>query len=137
MNNYTLEQIKIGTTESFVANISEEIMLKFREITGDINPLHCNEDYALSKGHSGRVAYGMLTASFLSTLAGVYLPGERSLIQSVETKFLKPVYVGDVLTIKGTVTEKYENVNMILIKVIMVNQNNIKVVKSTMQVIIK
>ena len=48
----------------------------------------------------------MLTASFLSTLAGIYLPGEKSLIHSVETKMIKPVFIGDELIVTGKVSEK-------------------------------
>ena len=59
----------------------------------------------------------MLTASFLSTLAGMYLPGRYSLIHSVEVSFIKPVYAGDVLLIKGVVDEIYEELRMIKLKV--------------------
>ena len=58
----------------------------------------------------------MLTASFLSTLAGVYLPGERSLIQSIESKFVNPVYVGDELTIRGIILALNDTVKQIEIK---------------------
>ncbi|MBQ9091319.1 MAG: hypothetical protein IJY52_03500, partial [Anaerotignum sp.] len=47
----------------------------FLAITGDINPLHNDQEFAQKQGHPDKVAFGMLTASFLSTLAGVYLPG--------------------------------------------------------------
>ena len=95
MNKYKYEEIEIGHKENFTVTVTEEMMEKFRDITGDINPLHNDEEYASSLGHPGRVAYGMLTGSFLSTLAGVYLPGKRSLIQEVKLKFAKPVYIGD------------------------------------------
>nr|MCR5590424.1 MaoC family dehydratase N-terminal domain-containing protein [Lachnospiraceae bacterium] len=106
MNEYTYEEISIGQKESFSVTVTEEMLEKFRDITGDINPLHNDEEYAVSKGHPKKVAYGMLTASFLSTLAGVYLPGRRSLIHEVSVKFSKPVYPGDVLTIEGEVEGK-------------------------------
>ena len=93
-----------------------------------------DEDFARNLGHKGRVAFGMLTASFLSTLAGVYLPGERSLIHSVETKFTKPVYIGDVLSISGEVTEINDTVNQIVLKVEIKNQNGEKVLRGKMKV---
>ena len=40
----------------------------------------------------------MLGASFFSTLAGVYLPGEHCLLHGVECKFAKPIFIGDTLT---------------------------------------
>ena len=72
---------------------------KFRDITSDVNPLHNDEAYAKERGYGGRVVFGMLCAGFYSTLAGVYLPGEHCLLHEVETKFKKPVFIGDTLTV--------------------------------------
>lgn len=76
----------------------------------------------------------MLTASFLSTLAGVYLPGENSLIHSVETKFVKPVFVGDTLLVSGEVAEKNEHFPVIKLKVVITNQKKEKVLRGSMQI---
>ena len=76
----------------------------------------------------------MLTASFFSTLAGVYLPGRYSLIHSVETKFLRPVYVGDMLTVSGTVKEKEDAYRMLILNLLIKNRKGEKVVKGTMQI---
>lgn len=134
MNDYSYEQIEIGQKESFTVTITDKMLESFKAITGDVNPLHNDEDYAIAKGHPGVVAYGMLTASFLSTLAGVYLPGKRSLIHEVNTKLERPVYVGDKITIEGTVKEKNDTFSFIVVKVIMRNQNGEKVLKAQMQI---
>lgn len=134
MNNYTYEEIEVGHTESFSVTVTEEMMRKFLEITGDVNPLHNDEEYAKGKGNPTRVVYGMLTGSFLSTLAGVYLPGRRSLIQEVKIKYARPVFVGDTLNIEGKVDEKNDTFSLIIIKVVIKNQNNEKVCRATMQV---
>ena len=76
----------------------------------------------------------MLTASFMSTLAGVYLPGRYSLIQSVETKFAEPVFVGDVLEVKGEVMEKNDTYRLIFLKVTIRNENGKKVCRGKMQI---
>lgn len=134
MNKYSYEDIIVGMTESFTVQITEENMECFLELTGDINPLHNQKDYAREKGYKDRVVYGMLTASFLSTLAGVYLPGERSLIHSVETKMMKPVFIGDELVVTGKVSEKSESIPVILVKVIIKNQNGEIVMRGKMQI---
>ena len=134
MNTYTFDEIKVGMSEAFDVTITEQMLESFKNITGDINPLHNDEDFARSKGHSGKVAYGMLTASFLSTMAGVYLPGERSLIQQVNIKFAKPVYIGDKLTITGEVVEINETVQRFELKVTIVNQENKKVLRGQMTI---
>ena len=116
--------------------ITEEMLESFKGITGDINPLHNDEEFAVSKGHPGRVAFGMLTASFLSTLAGVYIPGERSLIQQVETKFSSPVYIGDELTVKGEIVELIESVQRLELKVTITNQNDKKVIRGKIKILV-
>ncbi len=136
MNNYTFEELNVGMTESFNVTITPEMLEKFKSITGDVNPLHNDEEFAISKGHPGRVAFGMLTASFLSTLAGVYIPGERSLIQQVETKFANPVYIGDELTVKGEIVELIESVKRLELKVTITNQNGKKVLRGKMEILV-
>jgi len=133
MNRYRFEDIKVGSKESFTVKITEEMMNSFRNITGDINPLHTDDDFAEKKGFDGKVAYGMLTASFLSTLAGVYLPGENSLIRQVEVKFKKPVFPGDELTVTGEVSDVNEEFKIFDMKVTVVNAAGDKVLRGTMQ----
>lgn len=134
MNHYRFEDIYVGLKEEFQVTVTPEMLEQFCRITGDINPLHTQEPFAKEKGYETRVAYGMLTASFLSTLAGVYLPGERSLIHSVESKFTKPVYTGDVLTVSGQVTECNEMFSVFTMKTTIVNQKGEKVLRGKMQV---
>ena len=127
MNHYSINDLSIGHKESFTTEITSAMFDKFKEITGDINPLHNDIDFAKDLGHKGRVAFGMLTASFLSTLVGVYLLGERSLIHSVET-------IGDVLNVCGEVVEINDTVKQIVLKVEIRNQYEEKVLRGKMKV---
>ena len=134
MNQYRFEDVYVGLKEEFQVTVTEDMLKQFCVITGDVNPLHTDAAFAKEKGYESNVAYGMLTASFLSTLAGVYLPGERSLIHSVESKFTKPVYAGDILTISGQVTECNEMFSVFTMKTVIVNQKGEKVLRGKMQV---
>lgn len=134
MNHYRFEDITVGMEETFCVEVTSQMVEQFRQITGDVNPLHTDEEFAKNMGYKDCVAYGMLTASFLSTLAGVYMPGERSLIHSVETKFVKPVFAGDMLKVRGTVKEKNELFSVITLKVVITNQENEKVLRGSMQI---
>ncbi|MCR5486053.1 MAG: MaoC family dehydratase [Lachnospiraceae bacterium] len=134
MNAYTYEEMEVGRKESFTVQVTEADMDAFRAVTGDGNPLHADDGFARDKGYEGKVAFGMLTASYLSTLAGVYLPGERSLIQSVETKFLKPVYPGDTLSVSGEITEKNDTYSLIFVKAEIRNQKGEKVLRGKLQI---
>ena len=134
MNCYSYEQISVGLQDKFEKHITDEMLSGFRTITGDNNPLHTDRVYAEQRGYNDRVVYGMLSASLLSTLAGVYLPGKYSLIYSTKINFHKPVFVGDTITVRGTVKEKDERWNTIRLKIIMENQDGKKVLSGSMQI---
>ena len=118
MNSYTLADISPGLTADFTLEVTAEKMALFYELTGDCSPIHMDEAYAQRRGYPGRVVYGMLGASLFSTLAGVYLPGEHCLLHGVECKFARPVFIGDVLTVSGTVTEVNETFREITVKAV-------------------
>ncbi len=117
MNYYSFSDCYIGQKENFEVFVSEDKMNMFREITGDVNPLHMDEDFAREHNYKSKVAFGLLTSSFTSTLAGVYIPGERSLIHEVSYKYMKPVFVNDTLLVEGEVTELDDRSNQITLKV--------------------
>ena len=117
LSHYTFEELSVGQRASFESVIDQNKIDKFYDITGDCNPLHRNLEFAKSHGYPSCVVYGMLTASQLSTLAGVFIPGERSLIQQVEVKFLSPVFPDEKLFISGEIEELNESVQQIVLKV--------------------
>lgn len=133
MNTYDIDDIE-NVREQFQISVTEEMVEMFEKITGDRNPLHMDPAYAKSKGYSGKVVYGLLTGSLLSTLCGMYVPGERSLIQEMDVKFPRPVYTGDTLTVTGTVAEVHKSIRQIVLKVEIVNQNHEKVLRGKMRV---
>lgn len=133
MNHYTLAEMTPGLTEQFTVTVTPEMMDAFAALTGDCSPIHMDEDYAKGRGYPGRVVYGMLGASFFSTLAGVYLPGEHCLLHGVDCKFARPVFVGDTLTISGTVTHVSEAVSEAEIKATITNQDGKKVTRGVIR----
>lgn len=137
MNTYNYEQCTLGLKESFTVTITPAMLESFRDITGDVNPLHNDEKYASSKGYPSKVVFGMMTSSFLSTLAGVYLPGKYSLIQEVETKFAGPVFINDTLTVTGEITDKNDLFKQITLKVRILNQEGATVLRGKMKILIK
>lgn len=141
MNEYKYADIKVGQEEKFEKKITKEMEDAFRKMTDDRNPMHYDDEYAkeVSEGkYDKHITFGMLTASMLSTMAGMYMPGKHSLIHSIEDiKFKTPVYVGDILTITGVVKEKLDGLNLILLKVIIKNQNEKIVCSANMKIIVQ
>ncbi len=141
MNEYKYDEIDVGLSESFTIQITAKMEDMFREITGDYNPLHRDDVFAkeVSRGRfDSHVSFGMLTASLYSTIAGMYLPGKYSLIHSLErVDFKSPVFVGDELTVTGTVKEKQDELKLLLLSVVIRNQNNKIVSKASMKVLVQ
>lgn len=133
MNEYKISDILVGMKESFSVTITEEMMKSFFLITSDKNPLHVNDEFAKERGFDNRVVYGMLTASMISTLGGCYLPGKYCLIQGVEIKFAKPVFVGDILDVMGEVSKVDYNLRYLEVKVVIKNQCNEKVLRGVLK----
>ena len=134
MNEYKFEDLKIGQEEYFTVTVTEEMMCSFLDLSGDTNPLHNDEEFAQSQGYQNKVVYGLLTTSFVSRLVGVYLPGKYCLLQGIEAKYVKPVYVGDILIVKGIVEELHESVQRAVIRFFVQNQDEKKVVKGKVEV---
>lgn len=127
--SYTLAELAVGTEERFTVTVTEEKMAQFYALTGDCSPIHMDAGYAAGRGYPGRVVYGMLGASLVSTLAGVYLPGEHCLLHEVDAKFARPVFIGDVLTVSGRVFEVNETFREITVKYSITNQDGKKVTR--------
>ena len=140
MNEYTLNQIEIGMECSFTRTITEEMENDFRRISGDDNPLHHDDEFAISVSdgkYTSHVSFGMLTASLYSTFAGMYLPGKYSLIHSLDDlSFMNPVYAGDELTVTGKVIEKNTDLRLIVLKVMIKKDKGINVSKARMKVLV-
>ena len=133
MNEYNFLDLKVGLEKSFSVVVDSLKMEIFLEISGDINPLHLDSEYAKEKSFNGRVVYGMLTSSFYSTLVGVYLPGKYCILQGMNIQFSKPVYIGDVLKIYGKISYINEAYKQIEIKAFITNQNDEQVSKATIK----
>ena len=140
MNEYVFDEIRVGQEEHFTRLITPQMEESFRLLTGDENPLHREDAFAKKIGggkFEGHVTYGMLTASLLSTLAGVYLPGRYSLIHSIDNiSFKKPVYAGQELLVSGTVKEKVEDLKLLLLAVKITNPEGKTVLKADMKVLV-
>jgi 3-oxoacyl-[acyl-carrier protein] reductase len=117
-------QIKIGDSATVVHEISEVDIDKFVELTGDDNRLHVDSEFAKKTEFKKPVVHGMLGASFISTVIGTKLPGDGALWFSQTLEFLRPVRIGDTITVLATVISKYEKSNSIELKTEIINQHN-------------
>jgi 3-hydroxybutyryl-CoA dehydratase len=102
---YYIEDLKPGMSESFTRTVSERDVTLFGEVSGDVNPVHFDEAFALETPFKGRIAHGVLTASYISTVLGMKMPGPGTIFMSLMTRFKAPVRIGDTVTAVCTVRE--------------------------------
>ncbi len=120
----TIEDIKIGDYISMDFIVEEKHIKQFAEATGDFNPVHIDENYASSTIFQKRIAHGVLLSGIVSGMLGMNLPGIGTIARDMYSKFMKPVYIGDKLTVTSTVTEIKEKLNLCKIEFIVKNQDN-------------
>src|SRR5215472_14102770 len=102
---YSIEDLKPGMSESFAKTVTERDVALFGEVSGDTNPVHFDEEFAKTTPFRGRIAHGVLTASYISTVLGMKMPGPGTIFMSLTTRFKAPVRIGDTVTATCTVRE--------------------------------
>lgn len=102
---HPLEDLSVGMTAVFAKTVTEADIVLFAGISGDINPVHLNHEFATETMFEGRIAHGMLTASFISTVIGTKLPGPGTIYLKQNLNFRSPVRAGDTARARATVKE--------------------------------
>ncbi len=115
-------EIFIGDKAQINHLITDADIDKFVELTGDNNKLHLNKEFAELTEFKNPVVHGMIGASFISTLIGTKLPGDGALWYSQTLDFLRPVRVGDNISVEAVVTNKHDKSNSIELKIEIYNQ---------------
>ncbi len=100
------DEIQVDDEAEVTHTVTEEDIEAFGELSGDYNPLHFDDEWASKTMFKGRIAHGMLTASFISTVIGMKLPGTGTVYLSQEMKFKRPVRIGDTIIARVKVAEK-------------------------------
>ena len=123
LSEYTFDEIEIGLTKQFQINITESMVDDFAKLTGDFSPIHMDGDYASTTTFQKRVVHGMLLASFLSKIDGMYLPGKHALYFSQSLDFRYPCFFGDIITVYSVVIDKSVSTKILKIESKITNED--------------
>ncbi len=133
----TFDEIKVGLTRQFQITITESMVEDFAKLTGDFSPIHIDEDYARTTTFQRRVVHGMLLASFLSRMDGMYLPGKHALYFSQSLDFRYPCFIGDIITVSSIVVDKSQSTKILKIESKIINQDNKIILSGVGRVIVR
>jgi len=122
MSELAYEDIKVDDEASLSRTITEAHIVNFAGLTGDMNPIHVDAEYAKQSMFGGRIAHGMLVAGLISAVLGTQLPGPNSIYLGQDLKFVAPVMIGDTVKVVVTVTEKRDDKRIIKLRTTASNQ---------------
>ena len=123
MKGLTMQEIQMGDVSTFTKTVTEGDITLFAGVSGDFNPAHVNEVEAQKGMFGKRIAHGMLSAGFISTVLGTQLPGPGTIYMGQELRFTKPVFFGDTITATVTVVELIPEKNRAKLETVCTNQN--------------
>jgi 3-hydroxybutyryl-CoA dehydratase len=105
LTGFYFEDLFVGMKGIYARTITETDIVMFAGISGDTNPMHLNEEYAKKTMFGGRIAHGMLSACFITTVLGTRLPGPGCIYMSQNLRFRSPVRFGETVTTTVTVAD--------------------------------
>ena len=117
------DAMKIGDSAELKHLLTQEDVQAFASLTGDFNPLHLDEEFARKTLFQRPVVHGMLSASFISTMIGMLLPGGGALWIAQTIEFLRPAYVGDTIHVIAKIKQKSLATRILVLKVVVKNQH--------------
>src|SRR6476660_7844025 len=104
MHGLYLEDLTVGQSAMFGRTVTEADIAAFAGVSGDTNPIHLHDGFARTTRFGQRIAHGMLSSSFISTVIGTKLPGPGAVYISQSLSFLAPVLIGETITAIATIT---------------------------------
>lgn len=106
LENRTYDEIQVGDKAEVSHTVTERDLILFAEVSGDINPVHLDEDFAAATPFKGRIAHGMFSGALISAAIACEMPGPGTIYIGQEMSFLRPVRLGDEIRIELEVIEK-------------------------------
>lgn len=133
LENYTFDELEVGQQAQFSRTLSEQDLILFATVSGDVNPVHLDAQFAASSMFKERIAHGAWSGSLISAALANVLPGPGTVYLGQSLRFSRPVKVGDTVTITLEVTAK-ETKNRVSISCSGKNQKGKEVISGEAQV---
>jgi acyl dehydratase len=134
LSNYTYDEISIGQTATYTKVIEEKDIQLFAAVSGDVNPVHLDAEFAATTPFKERIAHGMLTGAIISAALALELPGPGTIYLGQTLRFRLPVKIGDTITVQLEVTEKRDDKKFVTLDCKAVNQKGKMVASGSAEV---
>jgi 3-hydroxybutyryl-CoA dehydratase len=134
ISNHTFDEITLGQTAEYSKQVSAEDIRLFAAVSGDVNPVHLDADYAATTQFGGCIAHGMLSGAIISAAIAMQLPGPGTIYLGQSLRFTLPVRPGDTLTVRLKVAGKTDKRRLVTLECEVQNQQQQVVVTGTAEV---
>jgi 3-hydroxybutyryl-CoA dehydratase len=128
--------LQVGDTDSLTKTITDDDIRAFADLTGDNNPVHLDDRFAKTTRFGRRIAHGMLSAGLISAVLANKLPGTGTVYLSQSLTFVAPVYPGDTVTARVTVTKVREDKPIVTLETVCTNQRDEPVIRGEAVVLV-
>ena len=118
-----LMDLKLGDKFTTSRDVTDELIRKFADVSGDYNPIHLDEEFAKNTRFGKRIAHGMLSGAFISAVLGYELKERKIVYLSQTLKFTAPVFIGDTVAATATVINIREDRPIVTLETVCTNQN--------------
>jgi len=135
IQNRTYDEIQVGDSATLTRTLRPEDIQLFAVMSGDVNPAHVDTAYARSSMFREVIAHGMWGASLISTVLGTQFPGPGTIYIDQTLHFSRPVTIGDTITITVTCKQKFDHNHHIIFDCVCLNQEGLKVIRGTAEVL--
>jgi len=133
--NRTFDELKLGDSASLARTLTRADIELFAVMSGDVNPAHLDDEYARSDMFHKVIAHGMWSGALISTVLGTQLPGPGTIYLGQSLRFLKPVGLGDTVTVTLTVARLDPEKRRVTLDCTVTNQDGQQVATGTAEVI--
>ncbi|MBK5962678.1 hypothetical protein CCR95_00810 [Thiocystis minor] len=123
LENRIYDDIQVGQIAGLERTLTRDDVALFSKVSGDLNPIHIDEEYARSQGAKGVVGHSLWATSLVSSLLANVLPGPGTVYRSQDATFHRQVALGDTLKARITVLEKRPE-QQILFECLVLNQHD-------------
>lgn len=135
IENRTFDEIQVGDHAQMIRTLRPEDIHLFAIMSGDVNPTHVDAEFARSGQFREIVGHSMWGTTLISSILGTEFPGPGTVYVSQSLNFWRPITIGDTLTITVTCNEKHEHNHHIIMDCLVVNQDGLKVIDGTAEVL--
>lgn len=123
LNNHTFDEITVGQQAVLKRTLTDKEVALFAAASGDVNPVHLDEEYASHTPFKQRIGHGMWLGGLISSMLGTEFPGPGTIYLSQNLQFKRPVFLDDEIEIVMTVTEKHAKKPIVTMECIVSNQH--------------